>query len=71
MVIEPESEPLNTEGDEHAQQVVGSFLLYVRAVGMTILHALNIIAANLSEPSKCTMEYANQLNYSWLHQYKS
>ena len=56
-----ESKALDKEGKLRVQQVVGSFLYYARAVDMTILHALNSIAADSSKPTERTMEGVDQL----------
>ena len=49
--VEEESKLLGKEEKLHVQQVVGSFLYYVIAVDMTVLHALNSIAAESSKPT--------------------
>ena len=54
--VKEESKLLDKEGKLCVQQVIGSFLYYVRAVDMTILHALNPIAAESSKPTERTME---------------
>jgi hypothetical protein len=56
-----ESKSLDKEGKLHVEQVVGSFLYYACAVNMTILHALNSIAADSSKPTVRTMEHVDQL----------
>ena len=54
--VEEESKLLDKEGKLSVQQVIGSFLYYAREVDMTILHALNLIAAESSKPTERTME---------------
>ena len=69
--VEEESKLLDKEGKLCVQQVIGSFLYYARAVNMTILHALNPIAAESSKPTERTTygtgETASQL-YAYLPQ---
>jgi hypothetical protein len=59
--VKIESNPLDKEGKLCVQQVVGSFLHYARAVDMTMLHALNSIAADSSKPTKRTIEQVEEL----------
>ena len=68
-ITEPKiSPPLNKEDKKIVQQVVGSFLYYARAVDMTILHALNSIALEQSNPTERTMERVIQLmDYMYTH----
>ncbi len=54
-----DSKPLDAAGKKRVQQVVGSFLYYGRAVDMTILCALNEIAAQQAKPTEKTMERVN------------
>ena len=62
--VEEESKLLDKEGKLCVQQVIGSFLYHARAVDMTILHALNSIAADSSKPTELTMKHVAQLlNY--------
>ena len=56
-----ESNPLDREGKLCAQHVVGIFLYHTWAVGVTILHALNLIAANNSRPTERTTKQVEQL----------
>ena len=57
---EEESPPLNDEDHKLVQQVLGSFLYYGRAVDVTILHALNAIAADQANPTERTLERVHQ-----------
>ena len=57
----PDSPALDATGKKYVQQVVGSFLYYTRATDLTILHALNSIAADSSKPTERTMESVQQL----------
>ena len=58
---EPES-PLATEKEKkYIQKVLGSFLYYARAIGMTILHALSTIAPEQLTPTKRTLARVHQL----------
>ena len=66
--VEEESKLLDKEGKLRVQQVIGSFLYYARAVDMTILHALNSIAAESSKPTERTMERVEQL-LDYMHTY--
>ena len=58
---EPECPAVDATDKKYVQQVVGSFLYYARAIDMTILHALNSIAAESSKPTKRAMERVRQL----------
>jgi hypothetical protein len=66
--VEEESKLLDKEGKLRVQQVISSFLYYARAVDMTILHALNSIAAESSKPTERTMERVEQL-LDYMHTY--
>ena len=57
---EPESPAVGDEKKKYIQQVIGSFLYYARAVDMTILQALNEIAAQQSKPTEKTMKRVEQ-----------
>ena len=60
---------VSAEEKKYIQQVVGSFLYYARAVDMTILHALNSIAAEQADPTVRTMRRVRQLlDYMHTHQ---
>ena len=56
IITEPKGEKLDKEGKKYIQQVVGSFLYYARAVGMTILQALSEIASEQANPTERTMK---------------
>ena len=63
------SPKVSAEEKKYMQQVVGSFLYYARAVDMTILHALNSIAAEQADPTVRTMRRVKQfLDYMHTHQ---
>ena len=63
------SPKVSAEEKKYIQQVVGSFLYYARAVDMTILHALNSIAAEQADPTERTMRRVKQLlDYMHTHQ---
>ena len=63
------SPKVSAEEKKYIQQVVGSFLYYARAVDMTILHALNLIAAEQADPTVRTMRRVKQLlDYMHTHQ---
>ena len=66
--VEEKSKLLDKEGKLRVQQVIGSFLYYARAVDMTMLHALNSIAAESSKPTERTMERVEQL-LDYMHTY--
>ena len=53
---EPDSVALNATGKKYVRQVVGSFLYYARAIDLTILRALNSIAADSSKPTERTID---------------
>lgn len=53
--------PLNKEEAKLVQRVVGIFHYYVRALDMTILHAMSSIASEQPEHTKPTMHQVNQL----------
>jgi len=61
IVPEAESPPVGKDGEKYIRQVVGSFLYYARAVDMTILTALNDIAAEQAKPTQRTMQRVEQL----------
>ncbi len=56
-----ESKPLNDNNKKYTQQVVGIFLYYARAIGMTILMALSNIASKQSKPTEQIMEHIFRL----------
>ncbi len=59
---------LNEAQKKHIQQIVGSFLYYVRAVDPTILMALLEIALQQAAPTENRMECVNQfLDYMFTH----
>ena len=66
---EEDSSPLLTpEGIRHIQQVVGSFLCYIRAIYNTIYPALNDIGIQKSKPTQRTSDDAKILvNYLYNH----
>ena len=65
---EPNSPEVDATDKKNVQQVVGSFLYYARAIDMTILHALNSIAADSSKPTERTMERVRKLlDYMYLN----
>ena len=53
---EPKSAALDVVGKAYVQQVVVSFLYYARATDLTIIHALNSIAADSSKNTERSME---------------
>ena len=58
------STPLDKKGIKRVQQVVGSFLYYVRAIDNTIITALNEITLKQSKPTENTNEKIKMLlNY--------
>ena len=62
------SPKLDEAGKKRIQQIVGSFLYYVRAVGPTILMALSAIAFQQSAPTEQTHDRVNQfLDYMATH----
>ncbi len=64
IIPKPESPKLDKAGKTYMQQVVGSFLYYVRTINMTILHALSEIALQKANPTKWTLLCVTQLlNY--------
>jgi hypothetical protein len=59
---------LNKAQKKRIQQIVSSFLYYVRAVEPTILMTLSEIALQQAAPTENTMEHVNQfLDYIWTH----
>ena len=68
ITVEPDSPALNATGKKYVQQVVGSFLYYVQATDLTMLHLLNTFAAESSKPTERTMERVRQLlDYMYLN----
>ena len=61
MWVEIEINPLDEEEQLRVQHVVGSFLYYTQVVNMTIIHVLNLIAADSSKPTERTIERVEQL----------
>ena len=57
----PDSPALNASDKKYVQQIVGRFLYYAQAIDLTIIHALNSIAAYSSKPTERTMETVQQL----------
>ena len=57
---EEESPPVGEDKKKFIQQVLGSFLYYARAVDVTILHALNAIAADQAHPTERTIARVEQ-----------
>ena len=55
-----ESPAVNKADKKFIQQVLGSFLYYARAVDLTILQALNAIAAEQAHPTKLTLQRVHQ-----------
>ena len=53
---EEESPTVDNEKKKYVQQVLASFLFYMRAVDLTILHALNAIAAKQAHPTERTIK---------------
>ncbi len=53
---EEESPAVNDADKKYIQQVLGSFLYYARAIDLTILQALNEIAADQAHPTECTLQ---------------
>ena len=53
---EEESPAVGEADKKFIQQVLGSFLYYARAVDLTILQALNAIAAEQAHPTKRTLK---------------
>ena len=59
---EPDTLPiLNPTGIKYVQSVVGSLLYYSRAVDLTMLPALNEIAAVQARPTRDTLEKCEML----------
>ena len=56
-----DSEPLGKEQKKTAQQIVGTFLYYARAVDSTMLPALSAIASQQSAPTEQTWKKIEQL----------
>ena len=50
------SQPLDKNGKKYAQQVIGTFLYYGRAVDGTMLPALSAIASSQAAPTQATMK---------------
>ena len=61
IVHEKESPPLNDNDNKFVQQLLGSFLYYVHAIDLTILHALSAIASEQSKPTERTMKSVQQI----------
>ena len=61
IVHEKYSPPLNYNDNKLVQQVLGSFLYYVRTIDLTILHALSAITLDQSKSTECTMKRVQQL----------
>ena len=53
--------PSYRKRENYIQKVLGSFLYYARAIGMTILHALSAIAPEQLTPTKRTLAKVHQL----------
>ena len=65
---EKASPPASDDEKKYVQRVVGSFLCYIRAIDMTILHALSAIVADQSSPTQRTQERVRQfLDYVHAH----
>ena len=59
---------LTPQAIKHLQQIVGTFLLYSRAIDPTILMALSIIATEQTQGTQTTKEKAEHfLNYAPMH----
>ena len=52
---------LTKDGKKIVQQVIGSFLVYAKAIDMTILLALNTIAGAQAAPTQNTLKRVHQL----------
>jgi hypothetical protein len=60
--LPPDSSPcLNAKEIKHVQQIVGSILYYPRAVDMTVLMALSLIAVKQTNATEETMDQCIQL----------
>jgi hypothetical protein len=66
IVHETESSPFGADGKKYVQQVLGSFLYYMRAIDMTILHALSAIATEQAKPTQRKSQRVQQL-LDYLH----
>ena len=63
IIHEIDSQLLDTRKKKYVQQVLGSFVYYVRAINMTILHALSAIASEQANPTERTLRRVQQLLY--------
>lgn len=62
------SSPLNADEKRFVQEVVGTFLYYARAVGVTIIPVLGSIASHQAVPTEQTMDQVKQLlDYAATH----
>ena len=68
IVHESKSPLLDKHEKKYVQQVLGSFLYYMCAIGMTILHALSVIASEQANPRERTLKRVHQLLH-YMHTY--
>ena len=61
ILVEPDSPLLGQADKKYIQQVVVSFLYYARAVDLTILLSLSVIAAEQANPTELTMQRVQHL----------